>query len=105
MNDKALKHDSNKPDLTLVPPELTEAVAQVMGFGCTKYGRSNWLGGMEHHRVLAACMRHINKFLKGEEIDPESGFPHLWHAVTNLAFLITYQERELGTDDLRRKND
>lgn len=104
MSNNALKFDSEKPDLTMVPPELVEAVAKVMGYGAKKYGRGNYLNGMEHHRVLAAAMRHINQFLRGQEFDSESGLPHLHHAVTNLAFLICYQERGLGIDDLRSKN-
>lgn len=97
---KAIKHDSSKPDLTLVPPELIEQVAVVMGFGAKKYGRNNWKDGMEQSRYLAAAMRHINSLLKGEEFDSESGLSHIAHAATNLAFLLHYRENNLGTDNL-----
>lgn len=99
---QGLKFDSEKPDLTLVPTHLSEAVARVMMFGASKYGRNNWRLGMEHHRLLAATMRHINKFLRGEEFDEESGMPHLWHAACDLAFLIEYQQENIGLDDLRK---
>jgi hypothetical protein len=99
----AKKFDTDKVDLTLVPPHLKKAVARVMMYGAVKYGRDNFKEGMEHHRVLAAALRHIDAFLNGQELDPESGFPHIWHAACNLGFLIHYQEENIGIDNLRKK--
>lgn len=98
---KAKKFDQKKPDLTLPSPYLEEAVAYVMQMGLEKYGRDNWRSGKDdpefHRRTLAAAKRHIAAFLKGNPIDDESGLPHLWHAVTDLSFIIHWQE-ELKKD-------
>ena len=97
---KAIKHDQEKPKLSMVPPELVESVAQVMMYGADKYGRDNWRQGMEHSRYLDAAYRHLHALIKGEEFDPESGLPHLAHTACNLAFLLYYKEHSIGIDDL-----
>jgi len=55
----AKKFDTDKVDLTLVPPHLKKAVARVMMYGAVKYGRDNFKEGMEHHRVLAAARPRV----------------------------------------------
>jgi hypothetical protein len=37
--------------------------------------------------------------MRGEAIDPESGLPHLAHALTSLAFLVECDALGLGEDD------
>lgn len=94
-----IKHDTGKPPLSWVPRSLKESVAQVLEFGATKYGRDNWRKGMEWSRILDAALRHMEKWNSGEDLDHETGLSHLAHAATNLAFLIEYQQEELGTDN------
>lgn len=83
-----LKFDEGKPQLSLVPLELKEAVAEVMAFGSGKYGRNNWRLCEEPSRYLDAAMRHIDAYAAGRICDEESGMPHLWHAACNIGFLI-----------------
>jgi len=101
----AKKFDTGKPDMTLVPMALKEAVAKVMGFGCAKYGRDNWKAGegLDWHRPMAAAMRHLDKHNEGMLIDEESGMPHIWHAATNIAFLCHYMK--LGMGGMVRKTE
>lgn len=87
------KYDANKPQLSLVPRELKEAVAEVMAFGAAKYGRSNWELCEEPLRYLDAAMRHIDAYAAGDICDTESGMPHLWHAACNIGFLIALNLR------------
>lgn len=89
------KFDQDKPDLTLVPVELLEAVAGALGYGVVKYGRGNYELGLEDVRLIAACLRHIYAHLGGEELDSESGQPHLGHAAANLGMYFRCQK--LGT--------
>lgn len=89
------KNDKGKPDLSLVP--LVALVEEARGFmlGEQKYGRYNYLRGMESSRLVAAALRHILAWECGEDTDPESGASHLGHARCCLAMLLHTQQ--LGT--------
>jgi hypothetical protein len=67
-----------------------------------KYPRDNWRKGTEWREFLGSALRHLLAWGDGEDLDRESGLSHLKHAATNIAFLIEYQERGLGTDDRYR---
>jgi Domain of unknown function (DUF5664) len=64
-----------------------------------KTGDRNWENGMSWGRVYAALQRHLVAWHSGQTIDEESGMPHLWHAGCCIAFLITYEKRQIGEDD------
>lgn len=93
------KDDSDKVRMELVPHELIEATAVVLTFGAKKYSDRNWEKGMRWGRVFGALMRHLWAWWRGEAKDAETGYSHLWHAACCLAFLIAYEERQVGTDD------
>lgn len=93
------KDDSGKPRYDLLPPELLDGVARVLTFGADKYGERNWEKGMRWGRPFAALMRHMWAWWRGEACDPETGMSHLWHAGCCVAFLMTYEQRRIGTDD------
>lgn len=92
------KHDQDKPDLSLLPKEFLDEVAKAFMHGEKKYGRYNYLNGMDWHRIIAASMRHISSFNSGEDIDTESGLNHLAHAGACIAMLLTYYAQNLGKD-------
>lgn len=96
-----VKFDSDKPRLDLVPAEALFALGKVLGYGATKYAARNWEKGITYSRVYAAALRHILAWWSGEDIDPESGLPHLWHALTNIVFLTTYTRRDMKEFDDR----
>lgn len=81
-----LKYDQDKPRLDLVPPEAIIAIGHVMTYGARKYAPDSWRG-VEAHRYVAALLRHLMAYQSGESTDAESGYPHLWHVLTNAAFL------------------
>ena len=82
-----LKHDGGKLRLSLVPAEAIEAIGAVMTHGAEKYGKDSYKK-VEPERYRDALMRHICKWLKDPQgIDEDSGLPHLWHIITNAAFL------------------
>ena len=91
MNDQTIKADEGKLQLTLVPTELIRAVARIRMYGNQKYpegGPDNWKA-VEPERYRDALFRHLLAYLDDPAgVDPESGLPHLWHLVTNAAFLI-----------------
>ena len=93
------KFDSNKLRYELLPPELLEEVARVLTFGAHKYSTRNWELGMAWSRPFAALMRHMWAWWRGEDKDPETGYSHLSHAACCIAFLVSYEARNVGTDD------
>lgn len=94
-----VKHDESKPKMSLVSPLALREVAQVMTFGADKYGTYNYLGGMNHSRLLDAALRHINAHITGNTQDLESGLLHLSHAAASLLMLIEYIKTGVGVDD------
>lgn len=90
---EGIKYDSNKLRYDLIPPEATSALARVLTYGAAKYGPNNWQQLDDFTaRYTAALMRHLEAWRGGEEVDSESGLPHLEHALCNLAFLV-WKER------------
>lgn len=86
--DQTAKADAGKLRLTLVPTEVIRAIAQTRMYGLEKYGDpENWRK-VEVERYRDAAYRHFLAYLDDPHgNDEESGLPHLWHCVTNLAFL------------------
>lgn len=37
--------------------------------------------------------RHLIAYQEGEELDEESGLPHLWHAACNMAFILEMESK------------
>lgn len=85
-NEIGLKYDQEKPRMDLLDPEFLEGVARVLTFGARKYAVQNWRNGISTSRNIAAALRHISAFNRGEDIDPESGYSHLYHAACCLMF-------------------
>ena len=98
-SEPAWKQDGGKARMDLIAPEMLFGVAEVLRFGAAKYAERNWERGMSWGRCFGALMRHLWSWWRGEARDPETGFPHLWHAACCLMFLIAYEERKIGTDD------
>jgi hypothetical protein len=96
----ALKFDNGKPRWDLVPWDVLEDVVMVLNYGAGKYEDRNWEKGMKWSRMFAAAIRHIIRhFFFREYLDPESGKPHLSHAICCLMFLDAYAKRNVGEDD------
>lgn len=95
-----LKHDGGKLRLSLVPAEAIEAIGAVMTHGAEKYGKDTYKQ-VEPERYRDALMRHVCKWLKDPHgKDEDSGMPHLWHIITNAAFLCELDKpTEAGTLD------
>jgi hypothetical protein len=102
MSDTAVKHDAGKLPWDLYPFDAAEMTLAVLQFGAQKYAAHNWRKGMEWSRMFSALMRHLLAWQRGEDIDPESGLPHLGHAGCCLAFLQAYTLHNIGKDDRYR---
>lgn len=75
------------------------SVAKVGMYGAKKYGQHNWRGGMPWMKLLGSCTRHLAAFIKGENLDRESGLPHLAHLAYNALMLLDYMETHNDKDD------
>jgi hypothetical protein len=93
------KDDDSKPMMALLDPYAMEQLSLVLTFGAKKYASWNWAGGITYSRLLSAALRHIFAFLKREEVDPESGLPHLAHALCCLMFCLSMTKRRPDLDD------
>ena len=87
---KALKFDAEKLRMDLIPPEVVESLAKVLGYGAAKYGENNYQAGIRWSRYYAALLRHLFAWWGGEDDDPESGFHHLDHVLANAAILLMF---------------
>lgn len=91
------KADAGKPRLTLVPPEIIWAIAEVREYGCRKYkDPENWKK-VSPQRYRDAMFRHMMAYLAAYHgRDEESGLPHLWHLACNVAFLCAMEVMDDG---------
>ena len=93
------KDDQDKVRMELIPPEMMEAVGDILTVGAKKYADRNWEHGMKWSRPFGALMRHMWAWWRGEDKDSETGRSHLWHAACCIAFLVAYEARGDGEDD------
>lgn len=84
-----IKYDREKPQMHLLPPKATIEVSKVLTFGANKYDADNWkkLDDLQN-RYSSAALRHIFADLDGEDLDDESTFYHLAHAICCLLFKL-----------------
>jgi hypothetical protein len=89
-----------KPEaLSLLPYPALASISRVYNYGASKYAAHNWRAGMPWSWSYDALQRHLGLFWEGQDLDDESGLPHLAHAGFHVFSLLTYQEQNLGTDD------
>ena len=96
---EGVKYDAGKLRYDLMPHDALAEYVGVLTYGSAKYSARNWEAGMDWSRMYAAALRHLTSWWQGEDADPESGHPHLAHALCCISFLLAYQLRKKGTDD------
>lgn len=93
------KFDQGKPSVTLIPSEAILGTANALTYGAKKYGRHNYREGIAFSRLVDAAMRHLLAFIDGEDVDVESGNPHVDHAMASLAMLAYMIKNKPELDD------
>jgi hypothetical protein len=93
------RYNGGKPDFSLLPMSTLEDEVRVWMYGAQKYASWNWAKGMPWSVPFACLMRHMAAWQRGEENDPESGLPHLAHAMCNLRMLTLYAKTYQEGDD------
>jgi hypothetical protein len=114
--DKAFDEHKNDPRLVPTNPKDALGVAKVplhcvscavqmevglaMMEGGRKYGTHNYREkGVRASVYYDAAMRHIMSYWEGEDIDPDSGLPHIIKAIATLTVLRDGQLMENVVDD------
>lgn len=92
INGKGIKGSmlSPKSPVDLIPPQFILGISAVLLAGAKKYNKHNWMNGMRWTEVMGGVFRHLLAFLMGEELDKETGLPHLYHAACGIMFLAYY---------------
>jgi hypothetical protein len=98
-NPKTL-YGEQKWKLSDVPSIAIQMLGRVMSMGRAKYGRFNW----RKHNVSAtvyydAMQRHLALWFEGQDIDEESGLPHLGHVMACATILLDAKDRGTLNDN------
>ena len=92
-----IKYDNGKLQYSLIPPIALEELAKTLTYGANKYEANNWKNVDDKSRYVDALYRHLEAWRSGKSVDYESGLSHLSHALTNIAFLIYFEDIENQT--------
>lgn len=104
LEEKALRYNDDKLEISLVPPEWIEQLTKVLMKGAAKYSRDNWKksqGASDHDTFRQKCidagLRHVLAYQRGEQFDPEqvngtihNDTRHLAHAAWNFLAAMSY---------------
>jgi hypothetical protein len=92
-NEGKVRHD-------LMPPVSLDEIAKVYTYGTLKYSDDNWWKAFRWRKDTYGCIqRHLNKWIRGEKKDDESGLHHLAHAAWNCIALMEFERNNIGHDD------
>jgi len=92
MTEAGRHYDDGKPRVDLISPRALEELGKVLAYGAKKYGDQNWLNGIDWTKLYGSALRHLLAWRRREDTDPESGLPHLAHAMCNIMMLLHYVE-------------
>jgi hypothetical protein len=93
------RFNDGKVPLDLIPLSALIECARVFDYGRKKYAAWNWAKGMDWSVPYGCLLRHMAAWFDGEDSDPESGLPHLGHAMCNLVMLSTFARTFREGDD------
>ena len=104
--EQGARFNEGKPQLSFVVlgKEVLAGEAAVWERGAIKYVRGNWLKGMSWTGSADSLLRHISAFLNGEDLDPETGLPHVDHIVCSAKILSNSYHTRPDLDDREKKD-
>lgn len=83
-----MKESDGKERISLVPIDIIKNIAKTREWGITKYPDDTWRDSPVEV-FIDAMLRHTLEYMRDpHSVDPESGLPHSYHAVTNWAFIM-----------------
>lgn len=91
---------SKKTPLQLLPPSALAAAAWAHKLGADKYGAWNWRENKVcSSTYIGAIKRHLDAWIDGEDVDPESKVTHLAHIIASCNILIDAEKFGTLVDD------
>ena len=99
MVSKGKKFDKDKPTLAYIPLEALWEEGKAFKAGAEKYDPWNYKNGIDVTRTVSAAIRHIYRFLDGQNIDEETGAHHLGCARAGLAMALDTLKYHPEKDD------
>lgn len=91
---------ATKLPIGLVPSTGINLASVAFLEGATKYGRYNWrVAGVRTSIYYDAAMRHLEKYWNGEDVDGETGVPHLASALACIMIIEDARCAEKLEDD------
>src|SRR5438874_1387199 len=101
---KAKKYDQEKPDFCAIPQLALLEVAKTFTHGKKKYGLYNYSLGMDYTRYISAAQRHLNKALRGIDIDEDSGRDKLYHLSNAISSIMMCLDNQLSGTLIDNRN-
>lgn len=87
------KQTKGKPHYSYIPPAVLDALVVIREYGTHKYGDPDNWRNVPVAEYKEALLRHTRAIMEDLwTLDPESGYPHIWHAACNAAFIISMIE-------------
>lgn len=98
---QATRHNEGKVELSYLfdCPLANEAKCKAAMFGAAKYNKDNWRKGLPVSNFINSAMRHLQSFMNGETLDPESGINHLGHVLWNVEKAMEFSLTKPELDD------
>lgn len=99
MSDIGERKNEGKLRWSLVPQSSLIPMVRVLEFGADKYAPNNWKKGLPVLEICESLKRHLDAFMEGEDIDPESGLSHIGHIQCNALFVSWMMEHRADLDN------
>ena len=99
MSELGDRKNQGKPRWSLVPQSALIPMVRVLEFGANKYAPYNWTKGLSIVETCESLKRHLDAFMEGEDVDPESLISHIGHIQCNALFLAWMLENRPELDD------
>lgn len=93
------RYNEGKLRWGLVDFDALSPMVRVLEAGAKKYSDHNWKKGLSYTSTMESLQRHLNSFSRGEDLDQESGLPHIGHILCNAMFLSYYYQFLPNFDD------
>lgn len=90
---------SKEERFELLPWDQLGKLAKHYAAGAEKYAANNWRKGYDWSLSYGALQRHLAAFWSGEEIDEETGSPHLAAAAFHCFALMLFMDEHRDLDD------
>lgn len=94
---------SKKLQWTLIDFKALEGMVRALEFGANKYAKDDWKKGIETKKIADKIMRHLVEYLDGNDLDEESGLPHIDHLQANAMYLSYMMKFKPEFDNRKKK--